>query len=119
MSVDQGRRACFAIVLFVSVGILFSPASGVPVAPPGTDLVVHVVLFAALSYTGVLAGMSRPAAVIVLLVYAAASEVLQSVPALNRSTSLADWLADAAGVGVGVAIGLMVRRRPCWWAPPR
>jgi len=118
VSVDRTRQASFALALVLSVGILFAPASAVPSAPAGTDLVVHVVLFAALAYTGLLAGLSRPLTVIALLVYAAASELIQSMPVLNRAASPVDWLADAVGIGVGVGLSLALRRRARWWALP-
>lgn len=118
VSVDRVRRACFAIVLLVSFGILFTPAGAVPSAPAGVDTAIHIVLFTALTYTGVLAGLSRPVAAMLLLTYAAASELIQSLPALNRSASPRDWLADAAGVGAGVALSLAFRRSSRWWASP-
>lgn len=119
MSVDRRRQACFALVVAVSLGILFAPGSAVPAAPGGVDLVVHALLFAALAYTAVLAGLTRPVAVVGLLAYAGASELIQSVPALNRSTSLLDWCADAVGIVVGVGLSVAVRRTGRWWTPPR
>lgn len=117
MTVDRSRQACFALVVAVSLGILFAPGSAVPPAPSGVDVVVHLVLFAALAYTGVLAGLSRPVAAVALLAYAALSELIQSVPILNRSTSLLDWCADAAGVGLGVAFSVALGRTARWWTP--
>lgn len=50
------RRSCFGLVLVASLIVLFTPADAVPVGPVGVDKVVHVALFAALIYSGVLAG---------------------------------------------------------------
>lgn len=118
MSVDRLRQASFGLVLVVSFCIFFAPASAVPSAPIGVDKMVHVVSFAALSYTIVLAGMSRPRAVVVLLAYGATTEVVQTLLPLNRSGSWVDVLSDAAGIAVGIALGLALRRPERWWALP-
>jgi hypothetical protein len=97
-------RAAFAVVGVVSLFVLFVPASGVPTAPPGTDKVVHLVLFAALAFTGRWAGAPRVPLAVGLLAYAAVSEVVQGTTALGRSASLVDGLADVAGVVLGLLI---------------
>ncbi|MBA3524431.1 MAG: VanZ family protein [Geodermatophilaceae bacterium] len=100
------------MVFGLSLLILFSPASAVSSAPPGTDIVVHLSLFAALALTSVLAGFSPQAAVLLWLGYAALSEVLQmTIPGLYRSGSVLDWLADAAGVLAGLLVAALFRRR--------
>lgn len=53
-----------------------------------------------------------------MLCYAAVSEVIQTLPDLARSASLADWLADAIGVALGFAVVFALRRNGRWWAPP-
>jgi hypothetical protein len=104
-------RGVFAVVVLVSLAVLFAPASDVPSAPAGVDKVVHLALFAALAASGRWAGVAvRPLAVL-LLGYAAVSEVVQGLPALGRSMSLADWLADAVGVLVGLALWELAARR--------
>jgi len=118
VAVDRIRRLCFALVLVVSLVVLFTPDSAVPVGPAGTDKVVHVALFAALTYTGVLAGLAWGPATVAMLGYAAVSEVVQALPDLGRSASVADWAADAVGVAVGLAAVFALRRTRRWWAPP-
>ncbi|MCZ2816760.1 VanZ family protein [Modestobacter sp. VKM Ac-2984] len=98
-------RGVFAVVVLVSLAVLFTPASGVPSAPAGVDKVVHVLLFAVLAVSGRWAGVGRAVLAIVLVVYAAVSELVQSLPVLNRSTSVVDLLADVAGVVVGLLVG--------------
>jgi hypothetical protein len=106
-------RAAFALAVLVSLGVLFVPASGVPTAPPGTDKVVHFLVFAALSLSGRWAGARAAPLGGGLLVYAVASELIQGLTPLGRSMSLADGLADAAGVAFGLlAWGWAARRRP-------
>ncbi|MCZ2806845.1 VanZ family protein [Modestobacter sp. VKM Ac-2983] len=103
-------RGVFAVVVLVSLAVLFTPASGVPSAPAGVDKVVHVLLFAVLAVSGRWAGVGRGVLAVVLVVYASVSELLQSLPVLNRSTSVADLLADVAGVAVGLLIWDAVAR---------
>jgi VanZ like family len=97
-------RGAFAIAVLVSLAVLFAPADGVPVAPAGVDKVVHVVLFAVLALTGRWAGIGRSVLATVLVGYAAISEVLQGVTALDRSASVADWVADVAGILAGLVL---------------
>ncbi|CCG04567.1 hypothetical protein [Blastococcus saxobsidens] len=105
-------RATFALVVLVSLVVLFVPASGVPSAPPGTDKVVHLLLFAALAVSGRWAGARTAPLAAALLTYAAASEVVQGLTPLARSMSFADWAADAIGVAVGLVAWAWATRRP-------
>jgi hypothetical protein len=106
-------RGAFAVVVLVSLAVLFAPGSDVPAAPPGVDKVVHATLFLALAVTGRWAGI-RPALLGGLLVaYGAISEVLQAVIPIERDGSPWDLLADAVGVALGLGLwALGVRRRP-------
>jgi len=104
-------RGVFTLVVLVSLGVLFAPASDVPSAPAGVDKVVHLALFAALAVGGRWAGIGARALAVLLLGYAAVSEVVQGLPALGRSTSLADWVADAVGVLLGLALWELGARR--------
>lgn len=104
-------RGVFAVVVLVSLAVLFAPASDVPPAAPGVDKVVHLALFAALAAVGRWAGVRARALAVLLLGYAALSEVVQGLPALGRSTSLADWVADAVGVLIGLALWELASRR--------
>jgi VanZ family protein len=104
-------QGAYGIVVLVSLVVLFAPSSDVPVAPPGVDKLVHAALFALLAFTGRWAGPRlRPLAVLLVL-YAAVSEVVQEITPLNRTGSVADWLADAAGLLLGLAIWATLTRR--------
>ncbi len=97
-------RAVFAVVVVVSLVVLFAPARGVPGAPPGFDKIVHGLLFLALAATGRWAGL-RPAVLLpALAAYAAGSEVVQALSAIGRTASAADWLADVLGLVAGWAL---------------
>ena len=107
-------RGTFAAVMLVSLGVLFTPASGVPVIDlPGVDKVVHAVLFLCLAVSGRWAGGGRGPLGSVLVVYAAVSEVVQGLAGLGRTASVGDWLADVAGLLLGLVLWeLVTRRRP-------
>jgi hypothetical protein len=104
------RRTVFGTCLFVSFVVLFTPAPDVPSGPRGLDKVIHLLLFAALTASGRYAGIGWRVLVPALVTYAAASEPLQSLPPIGRATSLADWLADVAGVLLAYA-GTLARTR--------
>jgi hypothetical protein len=107
-------RGVFAVAVLVSLAVLFAPPSDVPDSPPGVDKVVHAALFLLLAVTGRWAGVGRAGLAVVLVVYAAGSEVVQGLDVVGRSTSVADWLADVVGVLAGLALwaALVRRRRP-------
>jgi len=104
-------RGAFAVAVLVSLAVLFAPADDVPLAAPGVDKVVHLALFAALAMTGRWAGIGRRVLAAGLIGYAAVSEVLQALTPLNRSGSVADWVADAVGILLGLALGEWLSRR--------
>jgi hypothetical protein len=98
----------FVVAVSLSVIVLFTPASGVPTAPPGTDKVVHFLLFALLMASARYARLPSGPLVGVLLGYAAVSEVLQwLITPLHRSGDVLDALVDVAGI----ALGYLVTRR--------
>ena len=105
-------RGVFCVAVLLSLAVLFAPASDVPAAPAGVDKLVHIGLFALLAVTGRWAGISARALVVLLVAYAAVSELVQGLPVLGRSVSLADWVADVAGGALGMlAWGWFERRR--------
>ncbi len=104
-------RSVFALLLLLSLAVLFAPASDVPLAPPGVDKVVHAVLFAALAASGRWAGIGSRVLAPLLIGYAALSEALQGLAVVGRSVSLADWVADVVGVLVGLALWASAARR--------
>ncbi|MGY1780540.1 VanZ family protein [Geodermatophilus sp. SYSU D01036] len=104
-------RGAFAVTVLVSLAVLFAPASDVPAAPPGVDKLVHLALFLALALAGRWAGACREPLAVLLLVYGAISEVVQAVTPVERSGSVLDWVADAAGVGLGLLLWAVGERR--------
>jgi hypothetical protein len=104
-------RGVFCVAVLVSLAVLFAPASDVPSAPAGVDKLVHAGLFAALAVTGRWAGISARGLVPLLIGYAAVSEVVQGLSPLDRSMSIADWVADVVGVLLGLAAWAALERR--------
>ena len=104
-------RGVFAVVVLVSLAVLFAPADDVPSAPPGVDKVVHLLLFAALAGSGRWAGARAGVLGLLLVGYGALSEVVQGLSALERSASVADWIADVVGVLVGLLAWAWAGRR--------
>lgn len=104
-------RGVFAVVVLLSLAVLFAPASDVPSAPAGVDKLVHVGLFAALALSGRWSGIATRVLAPLLVVYAGVSELLQGLAVVDRSVSAADWVADAVGVLVGLALWTAASRR--------
>jgi hypothetical protein len=100
----------FVVAMLLSVIVLFTPESGVPTAPPGTDKIIHCSLFALLAATGLYARVRW--VLLGLVGYAAVSEVLQElITPLHRSGDVLDALTDVVGIGLGWAIATLVARR--------
>lgn len=104
-------RGVLAVVVLLSLAVLFAPASDVPSAPAGVDKLVHVGLFAALALSGRWAGMATRVLAPLLVAYAAVSEVLQGLAVVDRSASVADWVADVVGMVLGLALWSAAARR--------
>jgi VanZ family protein len=102
----------FAAVVLASLFVLFAPASATPSGlPTGADKVVHLVLFAALAWTGRRAGLPVTGLAIGLVGYAVASEVLQGLLPLGRTADPLDAVVDVVGVALGLVLSRGVRRR--------
>jgi hypothetical protein len=104
-------RGAFAVVVLVSLAVLFAPASDVPSAPPGVDKIVHGLLFLALAVSGRWAGIGEKVLGAALIGYAAVSELVQGLTPLARSATVGDWLADVVGVLAGLALCRLIARR--------
>jgi len=104
-------RGVFAVVVLISLAVLFAPASDVPSAPPGVDKLVHLALFASLAVSGRWAGIRAAVLGALLVGYAVVSELIQGFTPLARSASLVDGLADAAGIAIGLALWNWLGRR--------
>ena len=96
------------VTLTLTVALLW-PMSRPPEAPEGTDKLVHIVAFAMLAFP--LARTNRFGLLPVFFgasAFGGAIELVQ--PSFNRSASLNDWVADIAGIFLGISCGLLYRR---------
>ena len=96
------------VTLTLSVAMLW-PLEAPPPAPDGSDKVVHLIAFAALAFP-----LARTGRIGLLPVFVGASafggliEVIQ--PTFGRSADMQDWIADIAGVALGIILALLYRR---------
>jgi hypothetical protein len=102
-------RGAFALAVLLSLAVLFAPSTDVPYAPPGVDKIIHASLFAALALTGRWAGVARGVLASVLVLYAAASEVIQGM--IGRDATVGDLLGDVVGVFLGLLVWQWLSRR--------
>jgi len=97
------------VAVLASLVVLFAPSAGGMSPFPGSDKVVHLLLFAGLAFTTrwrfgpVAFGLAAVAG------YAALSEVVQAFALPGRSGDPYDVLADLAGAGLGC---LLARHLP-------
>jgi len=95
------------VTLILTVAMLW-PLEAPPPAPDGSDKVVHLIAFSALSFP-----LSRTGRFGLIPVFVGASafggliELIQ--PSFNRSADMNDWMADITGVGLGIICGLIYR----------
>ena len=98
----------FIMTTVLTVAMLW-PIHQPPPTPDGSDKVVHLIAFAALAFP--LARTGRIGLIPVLVgasAFGGLIEVLQ--PSFGRSADLQDWIADIAGVALGILLALLYRR---------
>ena len=97
------------IVATVLTVAMLWPIHQPPPAPYGTDKIVHLIAFAALAFP-----LARTGRIGLVPVFVGASafggliEVIQ--PTFGRSAEMQDWIADIAGVVLGILLALLYRR---------
>jgi hypothetical protein len=94
-------RAAFGLSCAVQLYALYSPAGG-PELFPYSDKVVHVLLFAAVAFTGRRVRLPAGRLAVVLVLNAVVSELVQHVWLSRRSGDPYDALADVIGVLIGL-----------------
>lgn len=106
------RRVFFAGAVALQLVALYLPQPPTPgeVAVPGADKAVHVLVFALMMLTGVLAGLPARWLALVLAAHAVLSEVIQHVLLPTRSGDPLDALADLGGIALGWYVATMVTR---------
>ena len=97
------------IVTTVLTVAMLWPIKQPPLAPAGSDKLVHFMAFAALAFP--LARTGRIGLLPVFIgasIFGGAIELIQ--PSFNRSADINDWVADILGVALGIGGGLLYRR---------
>ena len=105
----QLARTVFALLLGISLAMFLTPGDDVPQGGPN-DKVVHALIFVALAVAGRWARIPWLALGIGLATYAALTEILQATLPINRDGNVLDFLADAAGIAVGLLLALSATR---------
>ena len=98
----------FIMTTVLTVAMLW-PINQPPPAPDGSDKVVHLIAFAALAFP--LAHTGRFGLIPIFIAasaYGGIIEVLQ--PSFGRSADMQDWIADIAGVVLGIVLALLYLR---------
>lgn len=104
-------RALFVALLLAILVLSLLPAPDTLKLLSWQDKIEHFMLFAGLTWLGLLAWQSRPWSVAAgILVYGVAMELAQSLTAY-RVGDFGDWIADAIGVAAALGV-VLVRRRP-------
>ena len=97
------------IVTTVLTVAMLWPINQPPPAPDGTDKLVHLIAFAALAFP--LARTGRFELVPVFIGASAFGGLIELIqPTFGRSADMQDWIADIAGVGLGIVLALLYRR---------
>ena len=95
-------------VISVLIVVMFWPLEAPPLAPQGSDKLLHLIAFAALSYP--LARTRRFGLIPVLIGASAFGGTIELVqPNFNRSTDVNDWISDTLGALIGIGFGLVYR----------
>lgn len=112
------HRLVFAVVLVVHLAVLYTPDPDVPgTGVPGLDKATHLLVFAALTWAGLRAGLAAGWFVPAVLAHAVVSELVQHHLLPGRAGDPWDVVADVVGVGLGVLAHR--RRRPSPSGSPR
>lgn len=96
------------VTAVLTVGMLW-PINQPPPSPDGSDKVVHLIAFAALAFP--LARTGRFGLMPVFIGASAFGGIIEVIqPSFGRSADMLDWLADIAGVALGIVLALFYRR---------
>ena len=96
------------VTAVLTVALLWPITKPLP-APNGADKLVHLIAFAALAFP--LARTGRIGLVPVFVGACGFGGVIELIqPSFGRSADMQDWIADIAGVGLGIVLALLYRR---------
>ena len=97
------------IVTAVLTMAMLWPINQLPLVPDGTDKLVHLIAFAALAFP--LARTGRFGLIPVFVGASAFGGIIEVIqPSFGRSADMLDWVADIAGVALGIVLALLYRQ---------
>ena len=97
------------IVTAVLTVAMLWPINQPPPGPDGSDKMVHLIAFAALAFP--LARTGRFGLIPVFVGASAFGGLIELIqPTFGRSADMQDWIADIAGVALGIVLALLYRR---------
>ena len=97
--------------LLLQLFVLYSPQGLGGPQITGLDKVVHLSIFAAPALAALMAGVSGPWVLGILVVHGPVSELIQHFALPHRSGDVFDALADCAGVAIGAMVYVVWSRR--------
>lgn len=104
MDPGRGGRIAFSVALLIQVWALYVPkAPGVQTGLP-VDKVVHFLLFAVVTWLGVRGGIPARWMAWLMLLQAAASELVQHLWLSQRGGDVWDFVADVLGIAAGLLL---------------
>ena len=96
------------LTIILTIAMLW-PLDIPPAAPDGSDKLLHLLAFTALSFP--LARTGRFGLLPVFLGASAFGGMIELIqPTFNRNADVNDWVADVVGVAIGIGSGLLYRR---------
>ncbi|HVE74987.1 MAG TPA: VanZ family protein [Mycobacteriales bacterium] len=117
-SVQRWSGPALVLLGVLSLYLFTTPQPSADPGFPGADKLVHAGLFAGLAFSARFRFAAHPVALLTVLAYAVASELIQAVALPTRAGDVNDLIADVAGL-LG---GWLVARALAWEGaitPPR
>lgn len=97
----------WTIIMFIGCSW---PGESVPESLSNSDKLTHIGIFAAFGFLWRLTGQSTAKVLLAGILYGVLIEIWQGIMPINRSCDLADAVADAAGVCIGLLLALPLGR---------
>lgn len=101
----------FRFAVAVHLLVLYAPRSPSPSTGLPLDKLVHALIFGAVLWTALRAGLPAVPVAAVLVAHAVVSEAVQGALLPGRSADPGDAVADVAGVALAALARILVRRR--------
>jgi len=105
-------RLAMYFMATATVAIALIPTTPTPPPFPHIDKIQHLAIFTMLAVLARLGFPDAPARLVFerLAFLGAGIEVLQTIPLIERSSDVIDWLADLAGIAIGLLLALPIAR---------